>query len=340
MKTTKLFLAALVTMPIAVNAAELTLATAPPVVIGTVPVAGMVGVDPAVTEIKVTYSKSMLDQSWSWSTWGQENYPETTGAPRYLADQRTCVLPVKLEPGRFYAIWLNSDRFKNFKDTDQIPAVPYLLTFETGQPGESASKLQATPTPAVADTADLNDDQRLVLDWTDRQFRGFFDQRSFVGWTSEERAELESRLLDTLKGPETREYYQAINTLGALGGSHSVSALRSIAFDRRDKNNRDRWMAVRALGLLRDEGSVPELIHLVYHGNSNTRWWAQISLVRITGRNFGSDWTAWGSWWNESGGQPPYKPEIVRWWNGQAEPGELAASLEESDQKFLGGLRR
>jgi RNA polymerase sigma-70 factor (ECF subfamily) len=340
MKTTKLFLAALVTMPIAVDAAELTLATAPPVVIETVPVAGTVGVDPAVTEIKVTYSKSMLDQSWSWSTWGQENYPETTGAPRYLADQRTCVLPVKLEAGRFYAIWLNSDRYKNFKDANQIPAVPYLLTFETDQPGQSTLEVKTPPTTAGADVSLLNDDQRLVLDWTDRQFRGFFDQRSFVGWSSQERAELESRLLDTLKGPETREYYQAINTLAALGGSNSVSALRSIAFDRRDKNNRDRWMAVRALGHLRDEGSVPDLVHLVYHGNSNTRWWAQISLVRITGRNFGPDWTAWGTWWNESGGQPPYKPEIIRWWNGQAEAEELAASLEESDKKFLGGLRK
>jgi RNA polymerase sigma-70 factor (ECF subfamily) len=340
MKTTKLFLAALVTMPIAVDAAELTLAAAPPVVIETVPVAGSVDVDPAVTEIKVTYSKSMLDQSWSWSTWGQENYPETTGTPRYLADQRTCVLPVKLQPGRFYAIWLNSDKFKNFKDVNQIPAVPYLLTFETGQAGQTGSEVQVAPTPAAADTALLNDDQRLVLDWTDRQFRGFFDQRSFVGWSSQERADLESRLLDTLKGPETREYYQAINTLAALGGSNSTPALRAIAFDRRDKNNRDRWMAVRALGLLRDEASVPELVHLVYHGNVNTRWWAQISLVRITGRNFGSDWTGWGTWWNESGGQPPYEPEIIRWWNGQAETAELAASLAESDAKFLSGLRK
>ena len=57
-------------------------------------------------------------------------------------------------------------------------------------------------------------------------------------------------------------------------------------------------MSVRALGLLGDRQSVPELIHLVYHYNLDTRWWAQISLVRLTGQNFGKDWQAWGEWWN------------------------------------------
>jgi RNA polymerase sigma-70 factor (ECF subfamily) len=87
-------------------------------------------VDPATTEIRVTYSKDMQDGSWSWSTWGQENYPTTTGRPKYLEDKRTCVLPVKLEPNKFYAIWLNSNNFGNFKDTNGRPAVPYLLVFK------------------------------------------------------------------------------------------------------------------------------------------------------------------------------------------------------------------
>jgi RNA polymerase sigma-70 factor (ECF subfamily) len=40
-------------------------------------------------------------------------------------------LPVKLEPGKTYVIWLNSQKFGNFKDTDGKSAVPYLLVFET-----------------------------------------------------------------------------------------------------------------------------------------------------------------------------------------------------------------
>jgi hypothetical protein len=54
-------------------------------------------------------------------------------APHYLADQRTCVLKVRLEPGKTYAWWLNSEKFKNFQDRAGQPAVPYLLIFRTNQ---------------------------------------------------------------------------------------------------------------------------------------------------------------------------------------------------------------
>jgi hypothetical protein len=53
--------------------------------------------------------------------------------PRFEADLRTCVLKVKLEPGRTYAWWLNSDQFQNFKDKGGRAAVPYLLIFQTKQ---------------------------------------------------------------------------------------------------------------------------------------------------------------------------------------------------------------
>jgi len=314
-----------------VFAAEVSLESAAPVVVKTVPVAGTTSVDPGLSEIRVTYSKTMQDGSWSWSTWGEENYPETIGEPRYLSDGRTCVLPVKLHPAKFYAIWLNSDKFKNFRDASGQSAVPYLLTFRTGEAGGGHAPADFTKL--------LNDDQRAVLAWTDRQFKSFFDARTFDGWSDEERTNLEKKLIDALNGPRSAEYYQAINTLPALRSTSALPRLRAIAFERVDRNNRDRWMAIRALGIIGDKADVPELIHLVYHGNVNTRWWAQISLVRITGQNFAKDWNAWGKWWNDQNGKPPYKPEIIRWWNGQPEPDKLAGSLEESDQKFLEGLK-
>ncbi len=107
------------------------LATAPPVVVRAVPESGTDGVDPGLAEIRVKYSKDMMDGSWSWSTWGQGTFPDTTGKPHYLADNRTCVLPVKLKPGKMYAIWLNSNNFGNFKDATGHSAVPYLLVFKT-----------------------------------------------------------------------------------------------------------------------------------------------------------------------------------------------------------------
>lgn len=330
---------AVLALELAANAQSVSLETAPPVVVKTVPVAGATDVDPALTELRVTYSKDMKDGSWSWSTWGEENFPETAGKPRYLSDKRTCVLPVKLEPGKFYAVWLNSDKFKNFKDKDGRAAVPYLLTFRTRGSGAAAAPT-STPATKSDQHALLDEDQRAVLAWTDRQFRSYFDARTFDGWSADERAALETKLIDALNGPRSAEYYQAINTLGALRSETALPRLRELAFERVDKNNRDRWMAIRSLGLMGDNASVPELIHLVYHGNVNTRWWAQISLVQLTGKNFGKDWNAWGKWWNEQNGQPPFKPEIIRWWDGQPEPDKLAESLNESDEKFLADLRR
>ncbi|NOS72889.1 MAG: protein kinase [Verrucomicrobia bacterium] len=103
----------------------------PPVVIATVPESGADKIDPSLTELRVTFSKPMQDDSWSWTIWGEENFPEMTGQPQFLADGRTCVLPVKLKPGKLYAIWLNSDYHQDFKDRAGQSALPYLLIFET-----------------------------------------------------------------------------------------------------------------------------------------------------------------------------------------------------------------
>ncbi len=110
---------------------DVTLESVPPVVVKTVPAAGSDGVDPKLTEIKVTFSKDMEDGSWSWSTVSEDSFPKVDGKPKYLADKRTCVLPVKLEAGKTYAIWVNSDKFDSFKDAGGKSAVPYLLVFRT-----------------------------------------------------------------------------------------------------------------------------------------------------------------------------------------------------------------
>jgi RNA polymerase sigma-70 factor (ECF subfamily) len=112
---------------------DISLRSVPPVVVKTVPEAGADGVDPKLTEIKVTFSKDMEDGSWSWTTLSQKSFPKIDGKPKYLADKRTCVLPVKLEPAKTYAIWVNSQKFLNFKDTDGRSAVPYLLVFRTSK---------------------------------------------------------------------------------------------------------------------------------------------------------------------------------------------------------------
>ena len=56
-------------------AQQFSLGSAPPVVVRTAPPAGADDVDPATTEIRVTYSKQMQAGAWSWTNWGKETLP-------------------------------------------------------------------------------------------------------------------------------------------------------------------------------------------------------------------------------------------------------------------------
>ena len=102
----------------------------PPVVVSTVPARGDTQVDPALTEIRVTFNKEMKDGNWSWCQ-TDAPYPETTGPPYYREDGKTCVLPVKLEPQTEYVIWINTEQHRNFTDKHGQRAVPYALYFTT-----------------------------------------------------------------------------------------------------------------------------------------------------------------------------------------------------------------
>src|SRR5687767_16026567 len=80
----------------AARSQDITLESAPPVVVKTVPVAGAADVDASLAQIEVTFSKDMMDGSWSWATRTKESFPVLNGESKYLDDSRTCVLPVKL----------------------------------------------------------------------------------------------------------------------------------------------------------------------------------------------------------------------------------------------------
>ena len=103
----------------------------PPVVVKAVPEAGSKEVSPGVVEIRVTFSKPMTDQSWSWSSAWKESVLQSVEKPRYETDHKTCVLKVKLEPNKTYGYWINSQSFHGFKDQQGHSAVPYMLVFKT-----------------------------------------------------------------------------------------------------------------------------------------------------------------------------------------------------------------
>ena len=120
------------TVALAQTAKEISLRTMPPSVIKTVPQAGDTAVDPALQEITVTFSKEMkTNRMWAVCQVSKETFPATAGQIHYLPDQRTCVVPVKLEPGKTYVLWFNSGQFNSFRDTENNTSVPYLLVFKT-----------------------------------------------------------------------------------------------------------------------------------------------------------------------------------------------------------------
>ncbi len=111
---------------------EVSIGNLPPSVVKTVPQCGDTNVDPKLSELSVVFSKDMFDQAWSFVSMSNGSFPKL-GSPQYAKDKRTCVVKVALEPDKTYAIWLNSESHRNFKDLDQRPAVPYLLVFRTAK---------------------------------------------------------------------------------------------------------------------------------------------------------------------------------------------------------------
>ena len=87
-------------------------------------------VNPNLTEISVTFDQPMMNLSWSW-VGGGEHFPETTGEPHYDKERKTCTLPVKLKPGHWYFVGINSEKYVYFQTEKHIPAKPYVILFAT-----------------------------------------------------------------------------------------------------------------------------------------------------------------------------------------------------------------
>ncbi len=188
-----------------------------------------------------------------------------------------------------------------------------------------------------ATTGALNESQKLYAQWTEERFGNYLDRSQYADLSDSTKTELEGEWLKLLEEPENEKFYDAINGLAAIKSKKAIKPLLRIATERVEKDNRNRWMAVRALGIIGDESAVPELIPLVYHYNQNTRFWAQISLVRLTGENFGNDWQKWAGWWNSQKDKPACSTEKVEWTSNPdwADP----EKQKKMDEETIGRLR-
>ena len=102
-----------------------------PRVVSTSPANGDRSVDPDRKTISVTFSEKMTDGNWSWAYSEQDKFPVMTGQPHYTDDFTVNVLPVALEPNKEYEIWINSEKFRNFKDVAGNSSNPFRLSFKT-----------------------------------------------------------------------------------------------------------------------------------------------------------------------------------------------------------------
>ncbi len=93
-------------------------------------------VDPALTEIVVTFDRPM-GKGFSW-TGGGEQFPTVPEGekPRWSPDRMTATLPVALKPNAAYRLGLNSQSFKNFASADGVPLAPMVYEFRTSAGGK------------------------------------------------------------------------------------------------------------------------------------------------------------------------------------------------------------
>ena len=79
----------------------------------------------------MTFSKDMMtDNMWSVVKISDDTFPKLSDEVRY-EDARTFVIPVALEPGSTYALWVNYKQNHAFRDVNGSAAIPYFLVFQT-----------------------------------------------------------------------------------------------------------------------------------------------------------------------------------------------------------------
>lgn len=125
--------------------------TAYPTVVETTPKVGATGVDPKLTEVRITFDRDM-NKGMSW-TGGPPDFPpiDKSRKAKWI-DDRTCVLPVTLEAGKYYRTGINSTSHKNFESTDGVPTPSSVIYFTTTGGDEQRVRI-----PKVASLEPAND---------------------------------------------------------------------------------------------------------------------------------------------------------------------------------------
>jgi beta-lactamase regulating signal transducer with metallopeptidase domain len=133
-------------------------APTPPRVVSTSPAVGAVEVEPATSEITVTFDQDMA-KGFSWTGGGADYPPLAESRKPFWRDPRTCVLPVKLQAGGYYRVGINSTSYKNFCGTNGMAVAPSAIYFTTQ--GASPEMKARLTTPQVVACSPSHGDQNV-----------------------------------------------------------------------------------------------------------------------------------------------------------------------------------
>lgn len=114
----------------------------PPRVVEVVPDTADVGVDSALTEVRIRFDQEMSPGGRSICGGGPSALP-VSGRLRWI-DARTVVVPVSLKASTLYSFSINCPSARNFRGVNGESVVPYSVAFRTRGEGEAAA---ATLTP-------------------------------------------------------------------------------------------------------------------------------------------------------------------------------------------------
>lgn len=166
---------------------------APPRVVLATPDNGDVNVDPALTEIRVTFDQPMDTRGRS-IVGGGDSFPEIAGHIRWIG-RTTIVIPVTLKPDHEYWLSINNQQYRNFANARGESAVPYPIRFSTGS------------ADGADDPAATNDQQALNAAAVDRLREALESSYSYRDRTGVDWGEL----LD-----DKREALERVRTPGAF----------------------------------------------------------------------------------------------------------------------------
>ncbi|MDX9972618.1 MAG: M56 family metallopeptidase, partial [FCB group bacterium] len=201
------------------------------------------------------------------------------------------------------------------------------------QPAEKASEaptdnVQAAEKEIAEHYAAAAPELKEYIKWTARTFgRGgmWLPENAFESLTPEQREEKVKYLVEVLNGEYGRYLCGALAEAGVLKDARLLPGLTKHAGYHREDSDYDcrpKWIAVASLGRHDEPSSAPLLVDLADHGNQNTKMWAQASMSRLTGQNFGTDKKAWAEWWNANGKKPKIDVAALKAWKpvGESAP--------------------